>query len=72
MYIIIFGPIVMLRQPHVWASRASPAQKWQGLRVAYSKNFSRATFGRYTLAISKFLCKENAGAILKPLLISNE
>ena len=26
----------------------------------------------YTLAILKFLCKENAGAILKPLLISNE
>ena len=26
----------------------------------------------FTLAISKFLCKENAGAILKPLLISNE
>ena len=25
-----------------------------------------------TLAISKFLCKENAGAILKALLISNE
>ena len=25
-----------------------------------------------TLAISKFLCKENAGAVLKPLLISNE
>ena len=25
-----------------------------------------------TLAISKFLCKENASAILKPLLISNE
>ena len=34
----------MLRQPHVWASRASPAQKLQGFRVAYSKNFSRATF----------------------------
>ena len=34
----------MLRQPHVWASRASPAQKLQGLRVVYSKNFSRATF----------------------------
>ena len=28
--------------------------------------------GELTLAISKFLCKENAGAILKPLLISNE
>ena len=26
----------------------------------------------HTLAISKLLCKENAGAILKPLLISNE
>ena len=28
----------------VQASRASPAQKSQGLRVDYSKNFSRATF----------------------------
>ena len=27
---------------------------------------------KLTLAESKFLCKENAGAILKPLLISNE
>ena len=26
------------------ASSASPAQKSQGLRVVYSKNFSRATF----------------------------
>ena len=34
----------MLRQSHVWTSRASPAQKSQGLRVVYSKNFSRATF----------------------------
>ena len=30
------------------------------------------TVTRLTLAISKLLCKENAGAILKPLLISNE
>ena len=35
---------VMLRQSHIWASRASPAQKLQGLRVVCSKNFSRATF----------------------------
>ena len=39
-----FWAYVMLRQPHIWASRASPAQKSQGLRVVYSKNFSRATF----------------------------
>jgi hypothetical protein len=36
-----FWANVMLRQPHVWAS---PAQKSQGLRVGYSKNFSGATF----------------------------
>ena len=35
---------VMLSQSCVWASRASPAQKLQGLRVDYSKKFSRATF----------------------------
>ena len=35
---------VMLRQPHVWASSASPTQKLLGLRVVYSKSFSRATF----------------------------
>ena len=34
----------MLRQPRFRASRASPAQKLRGLRVVYSKNFSRATF----------------------------
>ena len=39
-----FWADVMLRQPRIWASRASPAQKSQGLRVIYSKNFSRATF----------------------------
>ena len=40
-----FWTNVMLRlQPHIWASRASPAQKSQGLRVVCSKNFSRATF----------------------------
>ena len=39
-----FWANVMLRQLHVGASRASPAQKSQGLRVIYSKNFSRATF----------------------------
>ena len=35
---------VMLRQSRGWASRASPTQKSQGLRVGYSKNFSGATF----------------------------
>ena len=35
---------VMSRQPHVRAPRASPAQKSQGWRVDYYKNFSRATF----------------------------
>ena len=39
-----FWANVMLRQSHVQASRASPAQKSQGLRVVCSKNFSRATF----------------------------
>ena len=34
----------MLSQSHVRASRASPAQKSQGLRVVLPKNFSRATF----------------------------
>ena len=34
----------MLTQSPIQASRASPAQKLQGLRVDYSKNFSRATF----------------------------
>ena len=38
-----FWTNVILRQPHVWASKVSPAQKSQGLRVVYSKNFSRAT-----------------------------
>ena len=35
---------IMLIQPHIWPSRASPAQKLLDLRVTYSKNFSRATF----------------------------
>ena len=39
-----FWADVMLRQPRIWASRASPAQKSQGLRIAYYKNFSRPTF----------------------------
>ena len=39
-----FWADVILRQSRIWASRASPAQKLQGLRVVYSKNFSRATF----------------------------
>ena len=39
-----FWANVMLRQSHVQSSRASPAQKPQGLRVVCSKNFSRATF----------------------------
>ena len=49
----------MLRQSRLLASRASPAQKLQGLRVVCSKNFSRATFffslghivGRYILEL---------------------
>jgi hypothetical protein len=39
-----FSANVMLRQPRVRASRASPAEKSQGLRVVCPKNFSRATF----------------------------
>ena len=39
-----FWANLMLRQPHVRASRASPAQKSQGLRVVYFKNFSMAIF----------------------------
>ena len=35
---------VMLRQSRLWASRASPAQKRQDLRVVLSLNFSRATY----------------------------
>ena len=39
-----FWDVVMLRQSRLRDSRASPAQKSRGLRVVYSKNFSRATF----------------------------
>ena len=39
-----FWANVMLRQPHVRVSRASPSQKSEGLRLVYSKNFSRPTF----------------------------
>ena len=39
-----FWANLMLRQPHVRASRASPAQKSQGLRVVNFKNFSMAIF----------------------------
>ena len=39
-----FWANVMLRQSHLRASRASPAQKLQVLKVVCSKNFSRATF----------------------------
>ena len=39
-----FWANVMLRQSCLWASRATPAQKSQSLRVVCSKNFSRATF----------------------------
>ena len=57
---VIFGPMLMLRQSCVRASRASPAQKWQGLTVVLSKNFSRATFfcflgylvGRYVFELN--------------------
>ena len=34
----------MLRQPCIWASRASLAQKWPGLRVVFFQKISRATF----------------------------
>ena len=39
-----FWANVMLRQSHVWASRAYPAQKPQGLRLVCSKKFSMAAF----------------------------
>ena len=39
-----FWANLMLIQSRVQASRASPAQKSQGLRVVYSKKISRATF----------------------------
>ena len=39
-----FWTNVMLRQSRVLASRASPAQKLQDLRLVCSKNFSRAIF----------------------------
>ena len=39
-----FWADVMLRQSCLRASRVSPAQKLQGLRLFSSKNFSRATF----------------------------
>ena len=39
-----FWANVMFRQSFVRPSRASPAQKLQGLRVVCSKKFSRATF----------------------------
>ena len=39
-----FWAVVMLRQSCLRASRASSAQKLQGLRVVCFKNFSRATF----------------------------
>ena len=36
----------MLRQPRIWASRASLAQKWQGLRLVLSKKlFKGYIFG---------------------------
>ena len=39
-----FWANIMLRKPNVRAARVSPAQKLEGLRVVWSKNFSRATF----------------------------
>ena len=39
-----FWANVSLRQPHVRESRAFPDQKSRGLRVVFSKNFSRRTF----------------------------
>ena len=41
---MLFWANVMLRQSHGWASRASPAQKPQGLMVVCSKIFSMVTF----------------------------
>ena len=41
---ISFLADVMLRRSHVWAFRASLAQKLQGLRMVCSKKFSMATF----------------------------
>ena len=39
-----FWANVMLRQSHVWASRVTPAQKSQGLRVFFSKTFQGLHF----------------------------
>ena len=44
----------------------------RGATASNSVGTAISDFQLYTLAILKFLCKENAGAILKPLLISNE
>ena len=43
---------VMLRQSRLRASRVSPAQKSQGLRVVCSKNFSTATFFLFSGSLS--------------------
>ena len=40
---VIFGPVECW-DSRLQDSRASPAQKSRGLKVVYSKNFSRATF----------------------------
>ena len=52
-----FWSNVMLRQSRIRASRASPAQKSRGLRVIYSKNFSRAILFAFwgTHLVDKFL-----------------
>ena len=39
-----FRADVMLRQPRIQAARASPGQKWQGLRVVLFQNLFKATF----------------------------
>ena len=62
----------MLRQSRVRASRASPAEKLQGLRVVCSKNFSRAVFWS-TQMVDIYLsylpdCETN---LMKKLSVSN-
>ena len=58
-----FWANVMLRQSRLWASRASPAQKLQGLRLVFSKNFSRATFFVFwvTYIVGRCMFELNAG-----------
>ena len=52
-----FWADIMLKQPRVRSSRASPAQKLQGFRVIYSKKCSRTTFFVFwgTHSVDRFL-----------------